>query len=60
MGWEGTHAGKTLNRFSAAFGSARLDGVLAVWLANVKLLSGVAFLVAKRRENLARFSPFAF
>ena len=46
MGWEGTHAGKTLNRFSVAFGSARLDGVLPVWLANVRLLGGVAFPVA--------------
>ena len=49
MGWEGTHAGKTLKRFSAVFGSAYLDGALAARLANVKPLDGVAFPVARRR-----------
>ena len=46
VGWEGTHAGKTLTRFSAVFGSVRLAGARAARLANVKPLGGVAFPVA--------------
>ena len=46
MGWEGTHAGKTFKKVFRCFRFSAPGGALAVRLANVKPLDGVAFPVA--------------